>query len=88
MVMYCIYNAETLEKLINTVHHIHNYTSLHKKLFTGQQDRSLHTPMYTNAQGIQHYSINSLLYLRTLKEKYILLYREFCNAIVHICKCY
>ena len=27
MVMYGIYNAETLEKLINTVHHIHNFTS-------------------------------------------------------------
>ena len=33
MVMYGIYNAETLEKLINTVHCIHNYTSLHEKLF-------------------------------------------------------
>ena len=35
MVMYSIYNAETLEKLINTVHHIHNYTSPNKKLFAG-----------------------------------------------------
>ena len=27
MLMYGIYNAETLEKLINTVHEIHNVTS-------------------------------------------------------------
>ena len=27
MIMYGIYNAETLEKVINTVHCIHNYTS-------------------------------------------------------------
>ena len=27
MVMYGIYNAETLEKLIETVHHIHNTTA-------------------------------------------------------------
>ena len=35
--MYCIYNAETLEKLINTVHNIHNTTSSHERLFTRQQ---------------------------------------------------
>ena len=27
MVMYGIYNAETLENLINTVHYIHNFTT-------------------------------------------------------------
>ena len=32
MLMYGIYNAETLEKLINMVHEIHNVTSLHEKL--------------------------------------------------------
>ena len=33
MLMYGIYNAETLEKLINTVHNIHNVTSSHERLF-------------------------------------------------------
>ena len=33
MLMYGIYNAETLEKLINTVQEIHNVTSSHEKLF-------------------------------------------------------
>ena len=32
MLMYGIYNAETLEKLINTVHEIHNVTSSHEKI--------------------------------------------------------
>ena len=36
MVMYGIYNAETLEKLMNTVHKIHNITSPNEKLFAGQ----------------------------------------------------
>ena len=72
MVMYGIYNAETLENLINTVHHIHNFTSPHEKLFAGQQGTTLHLPMYANTQDIQDYSINSLLHLRTVKEKYIL----------------
>ena len=38
MVMYGIYNAETLEQLINTVHCIHNTTSSNEKLFTGQEN--------------------------------------------------
>ena len=36
MIMYGIYNAETLEQLINAVHHIHNTTTLNEKLFAGQ----------------------------------------------------
>ena len=30
MLMYGLYNAETLEKLINTVHNIHNATTSHE----------------------------------------------------------
>ena len=77
IVIYGIYNAETLEKLINTVHCIHNNTSPNKKLFAGQQGTALLQPIYANMQGIQHYSINSLLYLRIVKEKYGLMYKEF-----------
>ena len=36
MLMYGIYNAETMKKLINTVYNIHNITSLHERLFAGQ----------------------------------------------------
>ena len=41
MLMYRIYNAETLEKLINTVQELHNVTSSHERLFTGE-----HNPTY------------------------------------------
>ena len=37
MLMYGVYNTETLEKLINTVHHIHKSKSSHDRLFVGQQ---------------------------------------------------
>ena len=33
MLMYRIYKAETLEKLITTVYHIHDTTSSHERLF-------------------------------------------------------
>ena len=41
MLMYRVYNAETLEKLVQTVHGIHNVTSSHEKLFAGEHEHSL-----------------------------------------------
>ena len=52
MVKYGIYNAETLEQVINTVHHIHNTTLSNEKLFVGQCSTTILQPLYANAQGI------------------------------------
>ena len=49
MFMYGVYNTDTLERLINTVHHIHNTTSSHERLFTLRS-------LYVNLLGLQHYS--------------------------------
>ena len=35
MVMYGVYNTKTLEKLVNTVHIMHNKTTPNEKLFAG-----------------------------------------------------
>ena len=80
MLMYGIYNAETLEKLIKTVHEIHNATS-HEKLFAGEHDHSLFRILYTDAFGMQQYATNSLLFLRIIQNKYISLYRELINQL-------
>ena len=40
MLMYGIYNADMLEKLIKTVHRIHNTTSSHERLFAGQHNHA------------------------------------------------
>ena len=56
MLMHDVYNAETLEKLINTVHHIHNTTSSHERLFAGQQRSLTLRSLYANALGLQYYS--------------------------------
>ena len=66
MLMYGIYNAETLEKLINTVQDIHNVTSSHERLFTGEHNPALFRLLYMNALGIQQYAFNSLLFLRVV----------------------
>ena len=71
MLMYGVYNAETLEKLIKTVHNIHNTTTSHERLFVGQHSPSVFKTHYVHSLGLHHYSINSLLYLRTRQDKYI-----------------
>ena len=36
MLMYGVYNSESLEDLINTVHKLHNKTTWDERLFSGQ----------------------------------------------------
>ena len=70
-----------LEKLINTVHEIHNDTSSHEKLFAGEHSHSLFQMLYTDALGIQQYATNSLLILRIMQDKYRSLYRELITQL-------
>ena len=79
--MYDVYNTETLEKLINTVHDMHNTTSSHERLFAGEHSPSIFQTLYTHSLGLQHYSTNSLLYLRIIQDKYIALYRELITQL-------
>ena len=78
MLMYSVYNVETLEKLITTVHNIHSTTSSNERLFI---DCSIFRTLYVHYLGLHYYSINSLLYLRTIQDKYIILYRELITQL-------
>ena len=81
MLMYRLYNAETLEKLINTVQEIHNVTSSHERLFAGEHNPTMFRLLYMNALGIQQYTFNSLLFLRVVQDKYIALYKELITQL-------
>ena len=81
MLVYGIYNAETLEKLINTVHNVHNKTSLHERLFAGQHSSLTLKSLHAHSLGLHHFSINSLLYLKTIQDKCIALYRELISQL-------
>ena len=81
MLMYGIYNADTLEKLINTVPEIHNVTSSHEKLFAGEHNPAIFRLLYMDALGIQQYALNSLLFLRVVQDKYISLYKELITQL-------
>ena len=80
MLMYRIYNTETLEKLINTVQELHNVTSSCENLFAGEHNPALFRILYTNAFSVQQYTFNSLL-LRIVQDKYISLYRELVTQL-------
>ena len=79
LVMYGVYNAEMLENLINTVHSMHNSTTEIERLFT----RELNTAYtwYINTPNTQEYAIDSLLYFRTVSDKYIQMYKEFMTQL-------
>ena len=81
MLMYSVYNTETLEKLIKTVHNIHNTTTSHEGLFAEQHSPSVFQTLYVHSLGLHHYSRNSFLYLRTIWDKYISLYRELISQL-------
>ena len=81
LLTYGIYNAETLEKLINAVHEIHNAASSHEKMFAGEHNPSLFRMLYTDTLGIQQYATNSLLFLQIIQDKYISLYRELITLL-------
>ena len=49
MLMYGVYNTETLEKSINTVNDIHNNTSSHERLFAGEHSPSIFQTLYAHS---------------------------------------
>ena len=82
LVMYGVYNAETLEKLIKTVHVLHSRQPIYESLFTGQMTKAY--KYYSQMHGdcsMQHYAINSILYLRKIKDKYIEMYNKFISQL-------
>ena len=64
-------NAESLEKLVKTVHALHSRQSPIESLFAGQTSATYeaYSQMH-GAHGIQHYAVNSMLYLCTIRDKY------------------
>ena len=59
---------------------MHNITIPNERLFAGTISTAF--TWYAKKNGVHHYAINLLLYLRTLREKYIKMYEEF---IIQLC---
>ena len=79
MIMYGVYNVDTLEKLIQMVHKMNNRSVWYEKLYVGQVNNWY--DKYAISQGVNYYAIHLLLYLRTIQEKYIKMYERFVNQL-------
>ena len=79
MIMYGVYNSDTLTDLIDTVHRMQNFTTWNEKTFTGK----LHDWMeiYAQDEGMCNYAINSVLFLTTVREKYMKMYERFIKEL-------
>ena len=79
MVMYGVYNSDTLQDLIKTVHKLHNTTTWNDRLFSGQIKDWYH--WYLTTRSINQHAINSMLFLTTVREKYVRMYERFLNQL-------
>ena len=79
MIMYGVYNLDTLKDLIDTVHRMQNFTTWNEKTFAGK----LHDWMelYMQDEGVHNYAINSILFLTTVREKYVRMYERFIEEL-------
>ena len=60
---------------------------MYEKLFAGQITKAYeHYSQMHGDCGIQHYAINSVLYLRMIKDKYIEMYNEFISQLHNYAK--
>ena len=80
MIMYGIYNSNTLTDLMDTVHRMQNFTTWNEKTFAGK----LHDWMelYSHDEGVHNYAINSVLFLTMVKEKYVKMYDRFIEELI------
>ena len=79
MIMYGVYNSDTLKDLIDTVHRMQNFTTWNERTFAGR----LHDWMelYSRDEGVRNYAINSILFLTTVREKYVRMYERFLEEL-------
>ena len=75
IIMYGVYNVDMLEKLIQMVHKMNNRSIWYERLYAGHVNKLFE--MYSASQDANYYAIHSLLYLRTIQEKYIKIYERF-----------
>ena len=79
MIMYGVYNVDTLEKLIQMVYKMNTRLVWFERLYAEHVNKWFE--MYSSSLGANYYAIHSLLYLGTIQEKYIKMYERFVNQL-------
>ena len=78
MIMYGVYNSDTLTDLIDTVCRMQNFTTWNEKTFTGKLHNWIE--LYAQDKGICNYA-KILYFLTTVREKYVKIYERFIEEI-------
>ena len=61
---------------------MHLRQTLYKRILAEQLTSAYQWSINTHCnRGVHHYAINSLLYLRTIKDKYVHMYNEFIKQL-------
>ena len=79
MIMYGVYNSDTLTALIRTVQNMQNRTIWNEKTFAGKLTQL--NQYYLNEEGTHIFAINSMLFLTTVREKYVKMYDRFIEEV-------
>ena len=82
MIMYGVYNSGTLTALINTVHKMQNTTTWEERTFAGTLNQMYQ--LYLNEEGVHNFAINSILFLTTLREKYVKMHERFIEELISV----
>ena len=79
MIMYGVYNSDTLTDLIDTVHRMHSMSTWRERTFAGKLNQWLE--LYLHQEGICHYTINLILFLTLFREKYVKMHERFLEQL-------
>ena len=80
MIMYGKYNSDTLMELVKTVHQMQNVTTWKEKIFVSKMNKWLKHKL-ADIHNEFDYSIDAMLFLTTVKEKYVRMYEKFINEL-------
>ena len=76
MIMYGKYNSDTLMELVKTVYQMQNVTTWKEKIFVSEMNKWLKHKL-ADIHNEFDYSIDTVLFLTTVKEKYVRMYEKF-----------
>ena len=79
MIVYNIYNSDTLTALVRTVQNMQNVTTWKEKTFAGKMTQL--NQYYLNEEGAHTFAINSILFLTTVRQKHVKMYERFIEEL-------
>ena len=80
MIMYGKYNSDTLMELVNMVHQMQNVTTWKEQIFVSKMNNWLKHKL-ENIHSEFDYSMDAVLFLTSIKEKYVGIYEKLINEL-------